>query len=106
MFYYGGKNDRLAGTGQGNRFSGDVYRDSSCLIIRSIERKKLGMKFESQVNRDIILKVSVAFVDNNDIVADGEDVEEDMKTILDDYNDLHLATGGYIEEQKSKFYAY
>ena len=64
------------------------------------------MKFESQVNGDIILKVSVAFVDDNDMVADGEDVEEDMKTILDDYNNLHSATGGYIEEQKSKFYTY
>ena len=104
--YYGGENDRLAGTGQGNRFSGDVCRDSSCLIIRSIERKNLGMQFESKVYGEIILKVSVAFVDDNDMVADGEEVEEDMKVILNDYNDLHSATGGHIEEQKSKYYAY
>ena len=37
--YYGGEEDKLAGTGQGNRFSGDVCRDLSCLIIRNIECK-------------------------------------------------------------------
>ena len=48
--YYGGKNNKLAGTGQGNRFSGDVCRDLSCLIIKDIEKKDLGMI--------VVLKVS------------------------------------------------
>ena len=105
-FYYGGENDPLAGTGQGNRFSGDVCRDSSCLIIRNIERMNVGMNFESRVSGEIVLKVVVAFVDDNDMVADGENIEVDMNRILNEYNDLHSATGGQIEEQKSKFYAY
>ena len=37
--YYGGEDNKLAGTGQGNRFLGDVCRDTSCLIIKSIEQK-------------------------------------------------------------------
>ena len=64
-FYYGGEDNPLAGTGQGNRFLGDVCRDSSCLIIRDIERMNIGMKFESRVSRERVLKVVVAFVDDN-----------------------------------------
>ena len=106
IFCYGGEDNSLAGTGQGNRFSGNVCRDSSCLIIRNIERMNVGMKFESRVSRERVLKVVVAFVDDNDMVADGENVENDMKIILNECNDLHAATGGQIEEQKSKFCAY
>ena len=51
-------------------------------------------------------KASVAFVDDNDMVTDGENVEEIMKIITTEYNNLHSATGGYVEEEKSKFYAY
>ena len=32
--YYGGEAEELAGTGQGNKFSGHICRDVSCLIIR------------------------------------------------------------------------
>lgn len=40
------------------------------------------------------------------MVADGENVENDMKIILNEYDDLHAATGGQIEEEKSKFHTY
>ena len=33
---YGSEENQLAGTRQGNRFSGDVCRDASCLIIKRI----------------------------------------------------------------------
>ena len=105
-FHYGGENDPLAGTGQGNRFSGNAYRDSSCLIARNIERMNAGINFESRVSREAILKVAVAFVDDNGMIADGENVEEDMKIISNECDDLHSATGGQIEEQKRKFCAY
>ena len=39
--YYGGEENRLAGMGQGNRFSGDVCRDTSCLIMKRIEIEKV-----------------------------------------------------------------
>jgi hypothetical protein len=104
--YYGGREDRLAGTGQGNRFSGDVCRDSSCIIIRSIERKEVGMMLQSRIYDDKIQKVAVAFVDDNDMMSDGEEVGEKMKIITTEYNDLYTASGGYVEEAKSKYYAY
>ena len=39
----------MAGTDQGNQFSGDVCRDSSYLIAKAIEKEGLGMNFTSQV---------------------------------------------------------
>ena len=104
--YYGGVNNILAGTGQGNRFSGDVCRDLSCLIIKNIEQRGVGMKIKSRVYNDTIQKVAVAFVDDNDMISDGDEVQEKMNFIVTEYNDLHMATGGYMEEEKSKYYAY
>ena len=43
--YYGGANP-LAGTSQGNKFSEDIFRDVSCLIIRQLEQK-IGIVFLS-----------------------------------------------------------
>ena len=104
--YYGGANNILAGTGQGNRFSGDVCRDLSCLIIKNIEQRGVGMKIKSRVCNDTMQKVAVAFVDDNDMISDGDEAQGKMNFIVTEYNDLHMATGGYMEEEKSKYYAY
>ena len=37
----------LAGTGQGNKFSGDLCRDTSSLIIKQIEDQNLGIILQS-----------------------------------------------------------
>ena len=37
--HYGREEMKLAGTGQGNKFSGDMCRDTSCLIIRQLKKK-------------------------------------------------------------------
>ena len=34
---YGGKREKLGGTGQGNSVSGAIYRDTSCLIFKYLE---------------------------------------------------------------------
>ena len=52
--YYGGENERLTGTEQDNKFSGDLCRDTSCLIIREIEKKRLEMFIESNVTKIVI----------------------------------------------------
>ena len=39
--YYSREENLLAGTGQGNKFSGNMCRDISYLIIRKIEKKNL-----------------------------------------------------------------
>ena len=104
--YYGGEYDQLAGTGQGNRFSGDVCRDTSCLIIKAIETKDLGMKFKSNISNETISVSAVVYVDDNDLVSDGQRVKEKMQTGLSLFNSLHEATGGCVEESKSKIFSY
>ena len=47
----GGHEELLAGTGQGNRFSGDMCRDILCLIIKQIERKSLGVIIEAPISK-------------------------------------------------------
>ena len=58
------------------------------------------MIIESQVHGDKTQKVSVAFVDDNDIVTDGVEAEKNVETITNNYNDLHSAIDGHIEEEK------
>ena len=70
--YYGGEYQQLAGTGQGNKFSGDMYRDVSCIIIKVIENKRLGVFFINKLTGEVIQCVSVAFVDDTDFMTDGE----------------------------------
>ena len=50
--------------------------------------------------------VAVAFVDDIDLIIDREDAEYKMQLMLIIYNDLYLATGGYIEDEKCKFFAW
>ena len=41
--FYGGKDDIMGGTGQGNTFSGSLWKDVSCFEFRSLENKKFGI---------------------------------------------------------------
>ena len=104
--YYGGEFNQLAGTGQGNRFSGDLCRDTSCLIIKEIERQKFGMIVVSNLSGQSVQKTAVAFVDDNDLIADGEEAERDMNNMITTYDDLHTASGGNMQEEKSKFFGW
>jgi len=100
--YYGGEKKRLAGTGQGNRFSGNICRDSSYLIIKEIEKRELGIMVISKLSNIVVQKVSIAFADDTDLMIEEENAEEKMKSIVKIYNRLYSATGRYIEEKKSK----
>ena len=104
--YYGGQNNKLAGTGQGNRFSGDVCRDTSCLIMKVIEQEKVGMRLESVITKRDEVITSVMFVDDADMVSEGENAEANMQRILEIYNKLYSATGGYIEDKKCKYFSW
>ena len=68
--FYGGETMKLAGTGQGNKFSGYVCRDILCLIIRQIEKERLGMVIESLHASKMQQKVAVSFVDDAYLVTD------------------------------------
>ena len=103
---HGVEENYLAGTRQGNRFSGDVCRDISCVIMKSIENDQLGIKFESGLTNQSSQIVAVMFVDDADMVTEGVEAEMKMKQILKKYDNLHAATGGKIEEKKCKFFAW
>jgi len=104
--YYGGSENELAGTGQGNKFSGDLCRDTSCMIIKVLEKNEMGVKYVSKLSRDEIIISAIAFVDDTDLVIDGDDLQERMQRMLQQYNDLYTATGGLIEQNKSMFFAW
>jgi len=48
----------------------------------------------------------VAFVDNADLVTDGDNAERKMGKMAVLYNDLHAATGGFSEKEKSKYFSW
>ena len=85
---------------------GDVCRDTSCLILKVIEKNNLGMNFESLISNESMQVVAVSYVDDNDLVSDGEIVVEKMNKGVHIFHSLHEATRGCVEETKSKVYAY
>ena len=44
-------------------------------------------------------------MDDTDLVVDGDNTPEEMQLILNLYNTLHTATGGKIQEEKSKYFS-
>ena len=48
--YYRGRDNLLASTEQGNKFSGNMHRDVSYLIIKQLEKEKLGIIFKALSN--------------------------------------------------------
>jgi len=76
------------------------------MITKVLENEKLGMKFKSKMSQLEMLMSAIAFVDDVDLVADGKEVEKKMIEMLQTYDDLHTATGGLIEQSKSKYFAW
>jgi len=64
------------------------------------------MKFKSNISNETISVSAVVYVDDNDLVSDGQRVKEKMQTGLSLFNSLHEATGGCVEESKSKIFSY
>ena len=91
--FYGG-NTELANTGQGNKFSGNMYWDISCLIIKQLEISKLRICFHSLATRIKVLRAAVSFVDDNNLAVDGQNAVNNIQVILNQFNSLHTATGG------------
>ena len=49
-----------------------MYRDVSCIIIRFIENKMLGIVFYDKIAKEIIQCIAIAFVDDTDFMTDSE----------------------------------
>ena len=62
-----------------------------------LEDEGLGVEFTSKLPRLIALIAAIAFVNDTDLVAKGEDIKRIMNEILEMCNALHKATGRQIE---------
>jgi len=83
-----------------------MCQDVSCLIICQIENQQLGVKFQDLVMLEILQCALVSFVDNTDMMTDREKARKQMQKIINIYNKLYGATGGYIEDKKFTYYAW
>ena len=66
--YYEDEKEELAGIGQENKFSRDMHRDVTCIIICQIEKKLLEIFFRDKITRKTSQCVAIAFVDNTDFM--------------------------------------
>ena len=82
--YCGEEQSNLAGTGQGNKFSQDMHRDMSCLIISKIEEQNLGVIFENQKIEQKEESAAVVHVDNADLATNGAEQQEEKKFATND----------------------
>ena len=81
-----------------------MCQDISYLIIRQLEIKNLGIAFLSLVTLAKVICSAISFVDDNDLVVDGKQVLRKIQSILNIYIILYMATGGKMQEEKTKFY--
>ena len=69
-----------------------MYRNTSYLIIRELERWKFRIKMKSKVTLKKMLISAIAFVDNTDLVTKGDKIEDIMNQMLGKYDDLCAVT--------------
>ena len=79
--------------------------DKSSFIIGDIKTQYLGIMLKAPITKIIQQKVAVAFVDNTDFTTSRVNIQQKMQKIIDTYNDFYIATRGYIEHEKTVFYA-
>ena len=107
--YYGGENESLARTGQDNKFSGNMCRDISCLIIKQIEEQQLEVIYTEELTKLLEQCTVVVFVNDADLATDEKtpkQAADKMQWMINLYNRLYGATGEVIESEKSKLYAW
>ena len=63
------------------------------------------MKFKSKLLELVILMSAIAFVDDIGLIAEENDIEQMMVDMLQMCDNLFIATGGLIEQDKSKYFA-
>ena len=65
-----------------------------------MEKDRLGLKCLDREAMNETQCAAVGFVDNNDLIENGEKVNEDMQIMLNRHTDLHAATEVHVEEEK------
>ena len=70
-FYYGAKQEKLGGTGQGNSVSGATCRDTSCLIFKWLEELQIGAKTCISRTARGQQRLVIAFINDADFYTNG-----------------------------------
>ena len=102
----GSKHFKLGGTGQGNSVSGSICRDTSCIIFKHLEDKKLGIDIQHPISQKDFVRLAIAFVDDTDFCTNGSMFMEKMQRIIDEHTRLYEATGGKMQQSKILFYCW
>ena len=72
-----------------------MHRHSSWIILRDIEKENLGVFITSQLTKEIVQQLAIAFVDDNYFASDGKHAEKITK-ILKRCTKLYEATAGKV----------
>ena len=104
--FYGGKYEKLTGTGQGNMLSGAVCYDQSCLVFKKLEQLKKGIEIILSITLKRIRRTVIAYVDDADFYSNGKNCIKKIIEIIELYVMLYEATGAKIQEEKVKFYCW
>ena len=71
--FYGGVNNKQAGTGQGYVTLVNICRDTSNLVIKPIEEMQIGIRTKGAISEIVKDETTVAFSDDTDFVIEGEE---------------------------------
>ena len=96
---YGGEDELLAGTGQGNVLSGNACRDLLCLIFKRLEKDELGVTLHTPITRQVVQRSAVAFVDDAVFFSNGNVAETKMQGLLRTYVTFYEAMAGKIKQE-------
>jgi len=66
----------------------------------------LGIFFVDKVSGEILQCIAMAFVDDTDLMTEVSNAFQLMQQILDMYNRLYGAIGGYVQEDKTTYFAW
>ena len=86
--------------------SGAICRDTSCIIFKKLENKRLGVVVRLLLSLVEFIRYAIAFVDDTDFYTNDRNFNEKMQLIMDMYTRLYEATGGKIQENKILYYCW
>ena len=61
---------------------------------------------KTPILQNIIQRAAVAFVDNTSLYSNKNNIQHNIKYVVDKYKRLYEAIGGLIEENKSHYYTW
>ena len=53
----------------------NIFRDTSCLIIKTIEDQNIGIVIKGPISKEIESETVVTFIDSTDFISEGKDYQ-------------------------------